>query len=206
MDNCEFEQYVMNSILPLYPKTRNRPGHRLLLKCDSSPGSLQIELLAKLRFLGVYLYPCVPNTTVVTQETDQTYGMFKSQYRQNIELLVDECVRQGLSISVPQYKHGLLVFGGVDDETKLELESAFEIGFLRQRCLDSWGKNGAAPPTRKCFDDPQVRKSIGMDKDYALLVNSVQEVNEYAVYALTEAGYDGSALQALVTINRQNVG
>ena len=46
-----------------------------------------------------------------------------------------------------------------------------------------------------------------MDKDYALLVNLVQEVNEeYTVYALTEAGYDGSALQALVTINRQNVG
>ena len=40
-----------------------------------------------------------------------------------------------------------------------------------------------------------------MDKDYALLVNLVQEVNEeYTVYALTEAGYDGSALQALVTI------
>ena len=61
-------------------------------------------------------------------------------------------------------------------------------------------KTGAAPPTRKCLDDPQVRKSIGMDKDYALLVNSVQEANEYAVYALTEAGYDGSALQALVAI------
>ena len=114
--------------------------------------------------------------------------MFKSQYRQNLELLADECVQQGLSISVPQYKHGLLVFGGVDDEIKLELESAFEIGFSRQRCLDLWGKNGAAPPTCKCFDDPQVRKLIGMDKDYALLVNLVQRANEYAVYALTEAG------------------
>ena len=40
MDDCEFEQYVMNSILPLYPKTRDRPGHRLLLKCDSGPGRL----------------------------------------------------------------------------------------------------------------------------------------------------------------------
>ncbi len=59
-------------------------------------------------------------------------------------------------------------------------------------------KIGAAPLTRKCLDDPQVRKLIGMDKDYALLVNSVQEANEYVVYALTEAGYDGSALQALV--------
>ena len=51
MDDCEFEQYVMNSILPLYPNTRDRPGHRLLLKCDSGPGRLQIGLLAKLRFL-----------------------------------------------------------------------------------------------------------------------------------------------------------
>ena len=200
MDDCEFEQYVMNSILPLYPNTCDRPGYRLLLKCDSGPGRLQIELLAKLRFLGIYLYPCVPNTTAVTQETDRTYGMFKSRYRQNLELLVDECVRQDKSVSVPQYKHGLLVFGGVDDKTKLELESAFEVGFSRQRCLDSWEKIGAAPPTRKCLDDPQVRKSIDSDKEYALLVNSVQEANEYAVYSLTEAGYDGSALQALVTI------
>ncbi len=33
-----------------------------------------------------------------------------------------------------------------------------------------------------------------------MLVNSVQESNEYVVYALTEGGYDGSALQALVMI------
>ena len=68
------------------------------------------------------------------------YGMFKIRYRQNLKLLVDECERQGLSISVPQNKHGLLVFGGVDDQTKLELELAFEIGFSHQSCLDSWEK------------------------------------------------------------------
>ncbi len=71
---------------------------------------------------------------------------------------------------------------------------------MRQRCLDAWTKIGAAPLTRKCLDNPQVRRSIDIDKEYALLVNSVQEANEYAVYALTEAGYDGSALQALVAI------
>jgi hypothetical protein len=47
---------------------------------------------------------------------------------------------------------------------------------------------------------PQVRKSIDVNKEYALLVNLVQEVNEYAVYLLTEAGYNWSALQALVAI------
>jgi hypothetical protein len=65
---------------------------------------------------------------------------------------------------------------------------------------DLWEKIGAAPLTRKCLDKPQVRKLIDMDNDYAFLVNPVQEANEYAVYSLTEAGYDGSALQALVTI------
>ena len=92
-------------------------------------------------------------------------------------MLVDECVWRDLSVSVPQYKHGLLVFGSVHADTKLELESAFEIGFSRQRCVDSWEKIGAAPPTHKCLNDPRVRKSIGMDKDYALLVNLVQEAN-----------------------------
>ncbi len=113
MDDSEFEEYVMHSMLPLYPKTRDRPGHWLLSKRDSSPGCLQIELLAQLQCLKVYLYPCMPNTTGVMQETDRTYGRYKSQYRQNLELLVDECVRQDKSVSVPQYKHGLLVFGNV---------------------------------------------------------------------------------------------
>ena len=129
-----------------------------------------------------------------TQETDRTYGRFKSQYRQNLELLVNACVNQGKSVSVPQYKHGLLVFGGVDEDTKVELPSAFEIGFSRKRCIDSWAKIGAAPLTRKCLNEPQVRKSIDIDDDYAVLVNSVQEANDYSVYALTKAGYDGSAL------------
>jgi hypothetical protein len=92
------------------------------------------------------------------------------------------------------------VFGGLDNETGLELESAFELGFSREQCLSSWEKIGAAPLTCKCLSKPQVRKLLDLDKDYALLVNSVQEANEYAVYALTEGGYDGSALQALVLI------
>jgi hypothetical protein len=200
MDDLKFKKYVRESLLQLYPHTRDRPGKRLLLKCDSGPGRLQIELLAELRFLGVYLYLCVPNTTAVTQEMDQTYGGFKSQYRHNLELLVDELVLSEKSVSVPRHKHGLLVFGGIDEDTKLELDSAFEFGFLRERCLDSWTKIGAAPLTRKCRDEPQVRKSIHMDTDYTQLVNAVQEANEYAVYALTKGGYNGPMLQSLVLI------
>jgi hypothetical protein len=103
-------------------------------------------------------------------------------------------------VFVLQYKHGLLVFGRVNPNTSLNLELAFEIGFSRQPCLDLWERIGAAPLTRKCLGDPQVRQSIDINKEYALLLNSVQEANEYAVYLLTEASYNGSALQALVSI------
>ena len=41
---------------------------------------------------------------------------------------------------------------------------------------------------------------MDLSKDYASLVNSVQEANEYAVYSLMEAGCDGSKLQALVAV------
>ena len=48
MDDHEIESYIPNSILPLYPNTLNRPGKRLILKCNSGPGQLQIDLKAKL--------------------------------------------------------------------------------------------------------------------------------------------------------------
>ena len=77
--------------------------------------------------------------------------------------------------------------GGVDLDMGLALESAFDLGFSCQRCLDSWTKIGAITPlTCKCLDDPQLRQSIDIDMKYALLVNSIQEANEYAMYALSE--------------------
>ena len=47
-----------------------------------------MDLLAKLKMLGFILYPCVPNTTHVTQEMDQNYGPFKMQFSVNLELIV----------------------------------------------------------------------------------------------------------------------
>ena len=144
MDDHEFESYILNSISPLYPNTLDRPGKRLILKWDCGPGQLQIDLLAKLQHIGIYLYPCIRNTIAVTQETDRTYGKFKSQFRKNLELLVDECVNKEMSVKVPQYKLCLLVFGGEDPNTKLVLSLAFESGFGREECLKSW-RNSELP-------------------------------------------------------------
>ena len=124
------------------------------------------------------------------QEMDQTFGRFKSQYRANLELIVNELVKQDKTGSVTQHKHGLLVFGGVDVDTGLELPSAFELGFSCQHCIDSWAKIGAVPLTHKCLGEHQVRQSMNLNNDYALFFNLVQEANEYAIYSLTESGYD----------------
>ena len=50
----------------------------------------------------------------------------------------------------------------------------FDLGFSLENRLASWEKVGVAPLTLKCLNDPQVRKSIDEDNDFALLVNSVQ--------------------------------
>jgi len=97
--------------------------------------------------------------------------MFKSKYRSNLTDLIDECVNQGKSLSMPQYRHGLLVFGGVDPDTGLKLPSVFDIGFSCKNCIDFWTKIGAAPLTRKFLKDPQVRKSIDANNKYALVIN-----------------------------------
>ena len=69
MDDKEFKNYVINSIMLLYPDARDEPGKLVMLKVDSGPGRLNSELRVLLRFHGFCLYPGVPNATAVSQET-----------------------------------------------------------------------------------------------------------------------------------------
>ena len=81
MTDDEFEIYIDNSIIPLYPDLKDMPGKHVLLKVDSGPGRNGRELLVKCRFRGLYIYPGLPNATSVQQETDLNYGPFKSIVR-----------------------------------------------------------------------------------------------------------------------------
>ena len=82
MNDEEFEKYVITNLTHLYPDVADSPGLRVILKVsvDSGPGRMNNRLLAKLRARGWYLHPGVPNTTVITQETDQMFGEFKSKF------------------------------------------------------------------------------------------------------------------------------
>jgi hypothetical protein len=62
------------------------------------------------RLRGVYFVPGVPNTTHVTQETDQNYGPFKTIYFHNLEILVKSRYARNMTLSVADIP--LLIFGG----------------------------------------------------------------------------------------------
>jgi hypothetical protein len=144
MDEVEFEKYLLNSIVPLYPDANNMPGHQVLLKVDSGgPGWMNISLLSKLQCLGFDLYPGVPNTTHVTQEIDQCYGPFKTQFAINLENLVDARLEKEKSVSLQPKLVGLPVFGGLDSESEFNIEmSAFQQGFNRDMCVSALEKVG----------------------------------------------------------------
>ncbi len=117
----------------------------MLLKVDSGPGRMNIRLLSTLRRLGFILYQCVPNTTHVTQETDQCYGPFKMQFTINLDNLVDASLKKDKIMSLQPKLVGLPVFGGCDNESEFNIEvSAFQRGFNRDMCISAWEKVGAA--------------------------------------------------------------
>jgi hypothetical protein len=89
MDDEEFSEYLKNSIMKLYPNDAPVKGRWVVIKGDSGPGRLNPILLAYLCFQGFILYPRVPNTTAVTQETDQSYGPFQSAVKTNLQLVID---------------------------------------------------------------------------------------------------------------------
>ena len=70
----------LNRIVPLCPDLNDVNGKRLMVKEDCGPGLLQENLLTKARTLEFILYPGVPNTTAVIQESNQNYGRFKTPY------------------------------------------------------------------------------------------------------------------------------
>lgn len=148
MNDEEFLKYFTTNLTKLYPDAADVPGKRVMLKVDSGPVRLNPELLVKARTYGFLIYPGVPNTTAVTQETDQNYGPFKTQFQKNLEELNNARVGK-CTTSIAPWLVGLLVFGGRDPVSKHVMKTcAFSVGFCKEQNLDAWLKCGAAPLTR----------------------------------------------------------
>ncbi len=103
INSDEFEKYVLESIVPLYPTAQDKPGHCVMLKVNSGPGRMNLNLLAWLLQSGFVMYPGVPNTTHVSQETDQQYGAFKTQFTINLYTIVERQINKGKLVGLPPF-------------------------------------------------------------------------------------------------------
>jgi len=196
VNSLELDKYIKKAILPLYPDVADVPGKRVLLKVDSGPGRMNVDMLASLRLLGVYLAPGVPNTTHVTQETDQNYGLYKSIYRSNLRALVEARQARRKTIAVSDLP--LLVFGGYDYITKCRLSNAFERAFSQERNLACWKKCGAVPLTRLPLESSQVRHELtfegNVDSKESQRLRDLAQANQIHCDILTTNGFYGGAL------------
>ena len=206
MDKEEFEKYILHSILPLYPDSMDIPGKRVLIKIDSGPGRMNRELMARLRLRGFYMFPCVPNTTAVTQETDRKYAAFKTKFRANLNECCADRILYGKPLNLAPWMVGLFVFGGCDPETGLnKYADAFAESFTKEKCVASWEAVGAVPPTRACLKDSKVRREVGdsdRNDETQIAMAEMQMANMLACDLLSAKGFQGHYLKAELKKNK----
>jgi hypothetical protein len=172
-----------------------------MLKVDSGPGRMNLNLLAWLQQLGFVMYPGVPNTKHLSQETDQQYGGFKTQFTINLDTIVEGRINNGVSLAFQPKLVGLPRFGEVNSKTGVRVtRSAFKAGFSKEKCLCTWEKVGAATANgvmHACLLDQQVLMQVGNNDDIDAVYPILQKANDNAIHALSWAGYDTEFLQAL---------
>jgi hypothetical protein len=112
MDDVEFFDYLQKSIMKLYPDAAPVKGKWVFIKCDSGPGRLNPDLLAYLRYRGFLLYPGVPNTTAVSQETEQSLVRFSQPSEQTYN---SSSMREFAKMRQGLYCRGLLALWSLAD-------------------------------------------------------------------------------------------
>jgi hypothetical protein len=209
MNERKFRSYFLNSIVPLFPDAQDVKGKRVIMKVDSGPGRMELGLLVEARTLGIIVYPGVPNTTAVTQETDQSYGPFKTQFQKNLKILSDSRLIGNYTTSFPPWMVGLAVFGGTNPIYGVVVPcSAFDIAFSRERNCAVWEKCGAAPLTRACpQNNSRVRREMGDDEDATnMAMVHIQESNNVSTHFSLCNGCDDNAFKDTIKkVSRKSV-
>jgi hypothetical protein len=165
MNTKEFKKYL-TYLRHLHPYMADVPGKRVLLKVDSGPGRNDEGLVVWARSQGLILYPGVPNTAAVSQETDRSYGPFKSAFSSSLGELTRQRMKTTGNSGQPSFgpsNYGLIIFGGTEDG--LVLTNLFQACFSTEMNLSNWEKIGACPLTRQCLTDEKVRHETVVDED-----------------------------------------
>jgi hypothetical protein len=152
MNNKEFERYIDNCIVPLFPDLEDMPGKWILHKVDSGCGCNWWDLLNKCRFRGAYIDPGLPSSTSMQQETDiNFYGPFKGVVWRNLAKIAITCYAKGITMSLGTSTFRLIVYGGVWPDSGVMLENA-------------WSEVGAILFSRKCLMNKKIHHDV-TDKD-----------------------------------------
>ena len=95
MDQAEFEKYIRNSILPLFPDACDLPGKRVMIKVDSGPGRLNVELCAELKLMRAWekvgAAPCT-RACLSDPKVSKTLGDGEDEYYNAIQVANDLAV------------------------------------------------------------------------------------------------------------------
>jgi hypothetical protein len=209
MNKEEFEDYVKNSLVTLFPDAADTPRKRVLLKADSGPGRKNTELMAYLRVRGFYFIPGLPNSTHVTQEMELLIGELKSVFHSNLEKLTRGYLMRHRPIPSGAEIIGLLLFGGsfnyneavIDQQIDEKFINAFQVAGNKEKVRGYFEKIGFAPFTRNYLDNKRVRHDSANDP-FAEEYDDLEYHNTLACSILDVFGYNGSLL--LAKINRKS--
>ena len=79
-------------------------------------------------------------------------------------------------------------------------KNALQEGFSRIQCLNACKKMGAAPLTRACLPDKQVRRMIGdADNEMNVVMRELDKVNAATIFTLSIRSYRRKLLSAQCT-------
>ena len=115
----EFLKYFNNSLILLYPDVKYEDVKCVILKVDSGTGRLNQNILAYERNLVLIIYPGVPNNTSVRQDMDQNYGLFKTQFIENLNMLSAVMILHNGYTNLQPWMVVIIVFGGITPESKV---------------------------------------------------------------------------------------
>jgi hypothetical protein len=211
MDANHFAKMILNLMPNLYPNARPEFGKWVCLLTDMGPGRENEDLAARLRLMGIDLYPLLPNATHIMQLMDQLFSYFKHVFRKNVETVATYNITQnhGKDVAISRPMLARLVYGGPvnpDDDNSPILSNCIEESFTPDKIKKGWDKIGMIPWTTKLLESPDVRHEITtrdgeVDETLdpqALELKNLEERNHMACAILTSFGYKGKLLKIAV--------
>ena len=101
------------------------------------------------------MYSGVPNTTAVSQETDISFGYFKSLFQENLRQMTKDALEQGGQVSLNIAAIKDLVCGIQGDRTS-QYKASYPLAFCPERNRAAWAAVDAAPRIRKCLESDKI--------------------------------------------------